>query len=323
MRMAAVRHRGAGTHVVVCLSHLAADGGGVGAMMRELGERDPATNRARDPEAPTGPLELAAWQAAESGRRASSGSLRHWERVLRTVPARRFVAEAAGAAGVVDPAGTADAAGAAGVSDPADGAGVAEAAGAGTASVAGAAGAADSADGPRTDDAGDRYRSATFESPALAVAARALAAEYNRTPAAVVLAAYARVLTRLGASEPVVVQGVVDNRFRPGLTRVSHPLCQNGILVLEVGDAPFAELVGRAQRASLQASKYAYFDPAEHRALLAGIGDERGEPVDVGILFNVRGDAATRPGSELAGPRPTPEELRAARAGSVLRWGPP
>jgi hypothetical protein len=254
---------------VVCLSHLAADGGGVGAMMRELAERDPVTNQARDPQAPTGPVELAAWQAGPAGRRASAASLRHWERVLREVPARRFTAP------------------------PAE-------------------------DGPEP-----RYRSATFASAALGMAARAVAADLGRTQAAVVLAAYAAVLVRLGASEPVVVQGVVDNRFRPGLTGVSHPLCQNGILVVEVGGAPFAEVVARAQRASLQASKHAYFDPQDHRRLLAGLGEERGEPADVGILFNVRGEAAGRPGAELDASRPTAEELHAAKAHSTLRWGPP
>jgi hypothetical protein len=138
----------------------------------------------------------------------------------------------------------------------------------------------------------------------------------------VVLAAYATVLIRLGAVEPVVVQGVVDNRFRPGLAGVSHPLCQNGLLVLEVGDAPFAEVVARAQHASLQASKYAYFDPRDHGELLVRIGRERGEPVDVGCLYNVRGEATGQQGSDDT-PRPTPAELRAAQADSVLAWGAP
>ena len=268
LRIGAVRHRGAGTHVVVCLSHLAADGAGAGTMMRELAERDPVTNQARDPEAPTGPLELAAWQAGPAGCRASAASLWHWERVLREVAPRRFV-------------------------NP-----------------------------PATDRPEPRFRQASFESAALGMAARAVAADLGRTSTAVILAAYATVLTRLGVVDPVVVQGVVDNRFRPGLTGVSHPLCQNGILVVEVGDAPFAQVVDRAQRASLQASKCAYFDPQNHAELLARISRERGEPIDIGCLLNVRAEAAGQPGVA-SRTRPSPEEMHAAKQHSILRWGPP
>jgi len=36
------------------------------------------------------PLQQAAWQASAAGRRQTTRALRHWERVLRAVPARRF-----------------------------------------------------------------------------------------------------------------------------------------------------------------------------------------------------------------------------------------
>jgi hypothetical protein len=152
------------------------------------------------------------------------------------------------------------------------------------------------------------------------MAARVVAADLGESVAAVILAAYATELARISGVDPVVIQGVVANRFRPGLADASHPLCQNGIFAVEVGDAPFAEIVARAQRASLQASKYAYFDPKDHAELLARVARERGEPVDIGCLFNVRDQSGGPMGAD---PPPTPADIDAARDRSVLRWDPP
>ncbi|SHL27225.1 condensation domain-containing protein [Actinacidiphila paucisporea] len=90
IRMAAVRSRGAVTHVVVTISHVATDGGGIAVMLGELGERDPATGEAKNPASAMGPLELAALQRTPSVRRQSDFSLRHWERLLRSAGPRRF-----------------------------------------------------------------------------------------------------------------------------------------------------------------------------------------------------------------------------------------
>ncbi|CAG6395102.1 condensation domain-containing protein [Streptomyces cocklensis] len=90
IRMAAVRSRGRVTHVVVTISHVATDGGGIAVMLRELGERDPATGQPAGPAPATGPLELAALQGAPSARRQNDVSLRHWERLLRAAGPRRF-----------------------------------------------------------------------------------------------------------------------------------------------------------------------------------------------------------------------------------------
>ncbi|NJP44582.1 condensation domain-containing protein [Actinacidiphila epipremni] len=90
IRMAAVRAGGVVTHVVVMISHVATDGGGIAVMLRELAERDPATGQPAAAGPAMGPLELAALQRTPAGRRHSDTSLRHWERLLRAAGPRRF-----------------------------------------------------------------------------------------------------------------------------------------------------------------------------------------------------------------------------------------
>jgi hypothetical protein len=90
IRMAAIRHWGVDTHVVVCVCHLASDGMGAAVMLAELAERDPVTGRAARPVTAMTPRQLAAQQATPGARRQSDLTLRHWERALRTIAPCRF-----------------------------------------------------------------------------------------------------------------------------------------------------------------------------------------------------------------------------------------
>ncbi|MFB9176692.1 condensation domain-containing protein [Dactylosporangium sucinum] len=90
IRMAVVRAAGAVTHVVVLVCHLATDGAGLATMIRELGERDPATGQPARPYSAMQPLDLVATQASRAAQRQSDNALRYWEGHLRTVPTRRF-----------------------------------------------------------------------------------------------------------------------------------------------------------------------------------------------------------------------------------------
>jgi hypothetical protein len=90
IRMAAIRARGVVTHVVVTISHVATDAGGIAVMLEELGTRDPLTGEPKNPDPAMGPLELAALQRTASGRRQSEASLRYWERLLRSAAPLRF-----------------------------------------------------------------------------------------------------------------------------------------------------------------------------------------------------------------------------------------
>jgi len=90
IRWAVIVSRGAATHLVSLISHFAADGMGVMAMLDDLASRDPATGLAQGPAPAMQPLELARLQRTPAALRQSDAALRHWQRLLRTIPARRF-----------------------------------------------------------------------------------------------------------------------------------------------------------------------------------------------------------------------------------------
>jgi hypothetical protein len=89
-----VGRRGAATHLVTLISHLATDGMGAMSMLADLASRDPETGRARGPVTALQPLEIARRERAPAARRQSSAAMRYWERTLRAIPARRFAAPA-------------------------------------------------------------------------------------------------------------------------------------------------------------------------------------------------------------------------------------
>jgi hypothetical protein len=90
VRWAVIASRGAATHLVSLISHLAADGEGVRVILDDLAVRDPVTGLAAGPVTAVQPLELARLQAAPAAAKQSEAALRHWERLLRIVPAREF-----------------------------------------------------------------------------------------------------------------------------------------------------------------------------------------------------------------------------------------
>ncbi|HEX4833359.1 MAG TPA: condensation domain-containing protein [Trebonia sp.] len=94
IRWAVIARQGVATHLVSLVSHLAADGEGVRIMLRDLSRRQAARRSGRasllPPVTAPQPLELAAAQATPAAIRQSDAALRHWERLLRQVPTRRF-----------------------------------------------------------------------------------------------------------------------------------------------------------------------------------------------------------------------------------------
>ncbi|MET7420849.1 hypothetical protein [Dactylosporangium sp. NPDC005555] len=84
IRMAAVLHHGVPSHVVALISHFAADGAGAQVMLRDVAERS------SPPVAGRQPLDQAQWQRSPAGRRQNDAAQRHFESILRTMPAARF-----------------------------------------------------------------------------------------------------------------------------------------------------------------------------------------------------------------------------------------
>ncbi len=231
IREAVVRHRGAVTHVVVLVLHLAADGSGLGTMIRDLAERDPVTRQPRGPYTAMQPLALV--EAQRSSKRQTDTALRYWEAQLRAIRPRRF---------------------------------------------------------PATVDRGEpRWHRVMWRSTALLLAAQRVAAGLGIDTAPVLLAAYGTAFnTVTGQTAPFATQVIVSNRFRPGLADVVTPLAQNGLVVVDLSGVTAREAIDRTRRASMNASKHAYYDPAARLALIDRVDAEHGEPVDLAVFYNDR-----------------------------------
>jgi hypothetical protein len=247
LRMALVRHGGALTHAVAVYCHLVIDLHGLEALGRDLSNLDRGTGRELAPATGAQPLDLAGWQGGPRGRRQSDTAMRHWERQLRSIPARRFRpfdgSEPTGPTGPTEPR-------------------------------------------PPVGPHEPGLSIMELRSPGLDLALRAYAAASRADTSTVLLAALAVVLTRLTGINPAVVCEVSSNRFRPGLAESVSVLNQNGICVIDVADAGFDEVVARSWRASMAARLNAYYDPRELRRLIDEVGRDRREEVDLSCFFN-------------------------------------
>lgn len=225
VRMAVVRRLGRLTHLVAIMCHLATDGAGSRAMLREVAER---------PDGPAGgqqPLAQAVWQASPPGRRQHENSLRYQEKLLAGWTPGRSVA-------------------------PPD---------------------------PRTP----RYWTGRLDSPALGRSAAALARRTGVAASPIMMALFAIALAKQTGIDRSLLRPLVGNRFRPGLADVVCMLSLPGMCVVDVADATVDEVIARAQKATISAYKYGYYDPREVRALLQRTVELRGPDVVGGAaLFN-------------------------------------
>ena len=252
LRMGVVRHRGAVTHVVALMCHIAADLGGVAVMMRELAERDPVTGAPAGPYEAPQPLDLVRLQQEPAMTRQTAAAMRYWESHLRTIPASLFDAPAEDGAAVGAPV----------------------------------------------------YRRLRWQSRAMHVASGVVSDRLGADPAWVLLAAFAAGLERLRPGRgPFVAVNIISNRFRPALRDVVSPITQDGLCVLDVAGVDAEEAISRARTASMTASKHAYYDPAARAALTERISRERGEHLDLTLIYNDR-----RTGAPAGGGGPVPEQ---------------
>lgn len=161
---------------------------------------------------------------------------------------------------------------------------------------------------PAAVDRGEpRWRRLVWRSTALMLAAERVAAALGTDTAPVLLAAYGAAFNQVtGQTAPFATQVIVGNRFRPGLADVISPLAQNGLVVIDVSGATPQEAIDRARRASMNASKHAYYDPAARLALIDRLG-----PVDLAVFYNDRRVGVIEAQGRLDSV-PTAEEISAA-----------
>ncbi|GAA3295434.1 condensation protein [Dactylosporangium vinaceum] len=150
-----------------------------------------------------------------------------------------------------------------------------------------------------------RHWEVVCESPALALALRAVGARTGLASGPILLAAYAVALSRATGADTAAVQVIVSNRFRPGFADAATSLRQFGLVVLETG-AGFDEVAARAWSGTLSAYKHGYFDNAG----LPGVP----EPT---AFFNDRRRGTGESGDVVA----AVGDIEAAREKTSVRWG--
>lgn len=126
---------------------------------------------------------------------------------------------------------------------------------------------------PAADAPHPRYRRGALTSPAIAWAARLLAARHRTSNATVLLAATA---AALGAEDDTGGCGIVtmaNNRFQPEYDTAISKLNQIGLCRIDLTGRPdFAELLRRTRQAALDAYRHAYYDPLAIAAAFAEHG---------------------------------------------------
>jgi hypothetical protein len=173
---------------------------------------------------------------------------------------------------------------------------------------------------PERNGAG-HYVDAYFTSPATRAALAVIAARSRTGTASVLLAAYAVALARVTGRNPSVARVVVGNRFRPGFADSVSTVNQPGLCVIDVAGIGFEEAIARAARASMNAYKHAYYDPARREELIQAISRERGEEIDLSCFFNDRRGPDIDSGAADALPAATTApDVRNLLRDSTLRW---
>ena len=165
--------------------------------------------------------------------------------------------------------------------------------------------------GPTEDERRPRHWLATMRSPEAYRAMWSIAARTAVDSSTVLLAAAAIATVRATGRDPAVFQLLVGNRFRPGLADSVSSIVQSCVCVIDVADLEFDEVLARAARSARNAYLNGYFDRAQMEAMIAELGAQRGERIDLTCFFNDRREAHNREPGRTA---PTHE--------TTITWGP-
>jgi hypothetical protein len=157
---------------------------------------------------------------------------------------------------------------------------------------------ADRADGPRV------WR-AQLTSPALGLAARAVAARHHTSTSTVLLTATAALVNQATGQDRSVVLPIVHNRFRKDTARMVSMVSQEGVFVLDGADRGLDDLLRAAGPASLRAYRSAFHDPLDRM---------RGDWVQPLCCFNDQRFAEPNPAPC------SPKDIRAALPATTLSW---
>lgn len=155
-----------------------------------------------------------------------------------------------------------------------------------------------------------RYCRVYFDSRAAHIALQAIAARTRLDTSPVLLAAFIVAMARATGVNPLVPRMYVSNRFRRRLADAVSPIAQTCPCVIDVAGGTFDEAVRRTHYASISAFKHAYFEPVKIRELVASASAERGEQIDVNLVYNdIRGSSSREAPGSLPAPRDIAQAL--------------
>ena len=155
---------------------------------------------------------------------------------------------------------------------------------------------------------GSRYRRATLRSVPLHLAATRIAHRLDCDISAVLLGLFATALARLTGEHPTAAQMLVSNRFRPGMSDIVGNVSQTGLFVVDVTNTTIDEAIKRAQQAVTRTYKYAYFDLAQWKTLLATTERDRGQE----LALTYYNDRPSQRSTTAPGPEPTIDQITTA-----------
>ncbi|ADI06245.1 hypothetical protein SBI_03124 [Streptomyces bingchenggensis BCW-1] len=156
-----------------------------------------------------------------------------------------------------------------------------------------------------------------FRSGRLEVAAREVAGRCRAGEETVYLAAVGTLLARRAGLSHCVLKTIFANRIGAERQAMVTPLASDVLLCFDVSGPSFDECVRAAHLAKLRGYARAQYDPARLERLVAEVGRERGEQLDLSVLHNDLG--ALAPPAEDGG-RPA---RGSAAVETSFRWAEP
>ncbi|MEU1664498.1 condensation domain-containing protein [Streptomyces sparsogenes] len=290
VRAAVLTGPGGPRHLALYLSHVAVDGWAAGLVVRQaralLADAD-AVPAGSVPQ----PADLAVAERSAAGRTADRRADAYQRSLLLRAPRTMFPTVADPGKALTDPGRALTAPGKA-LTDP---------------------GKALTAPVRTPEWAHGEFRSGRLEAAAREVAARCRAGEET-----VYLAALGTLLARRAGLTRCVLKTIFANRIGAERQAMVAPLASDVLLCFDVGGPSFDDSVRAAHLAKLRGYARAQYDPARLERLVAEVGRERGEQLDLSVLHNDLG--ALAPPRDDGDGRPAPGPGTVATS---FRWAEP
>ncbi|MEV6978537.1 condensation domain-containing protein [Kitasatospora sp. NPDC093806] len=139
---------------------------------------------------------------------------------------------------------------------------------------------------PEAPEDPERFVRLGMDSPALALAATALADHCGTSVSTVLLAATAAVVGRFAGQDTAVLQLIAFNRVDPRTDDLVGSMTENALFTVDVAGADFPELVRATHERAVVAYGNARYHPVELDRVLDGLAEARGARADLGSFFN-------------------------------------